>query len=137
MREKTMLRMFSVVVLVSCVMAGAQITSSANLSCTVVAGGGGMACSGLVPHMANGKNLPMLSVTLFTIEPGGVVENRRPSVDLLIIGVNGGDLLNEKPPFLHVLLEKDAVTLMPREHPFRLRNKGSKSVELRLLEVRR
>src|SRR3954469_2464555 len=90
MREKTMLRMFSVVVLVSSVMAEAQITSSANLSCTVVAGGGGMACNGLVvPDMGNGKNLPMLSVTHFTIEPGGLVENPKPSVDLLIIGVNG------------------------------------------------
>jgi hypothetical protein len=78
-----------------------------------------------------------LFVTHFTIAPGAAVEEPSSSSDCLIIGINGGDLVNEKPPFLHVSLEKDAVTLMPKEQPFRLRNKGSQDVEFRLLEIRR
>jgi hypothetical protein len=38
---------------------------------------------------------------------------------------------------LHVSLEKDSVTLMPKEQPFRLRNKGSDDAEFRLIEIRR
>ncbi len=123
--------------LVGPTMALAQVTSSANLGCTVVAAGG-MSCNGIAfPDTEKGKNLPRLTVTHFTVEPGAAVDEPRPSSDLLIIGINGGDLVNEKPPFLHVSLEKDAVTLMPKEQPFRLRNKSSVSIELRLLEIRR
>lgn len=53
------------------------------------------------------------------------------------MSISGGDLLNEKAPFLHVSLEKDNVTLMPKEQPFRLRNKGSDNVEFRMIEIRR
>jgi len=97
-----------------------------------------MACNDLsVPDAEKVKNLPNLTVTHFTIEPGAAVEEARPSSDCLIIGINGGDLVNEKPSFLHVSLEKDVVILMPKQHPFRLRNKGSENIELRLLEIRR
>ena|SRR5579864_4783049 len=127
--------MLALVVLI--VPATAQVTSSANLGCTAVAPRG-MACNGLsVPGTEKGKSLPKLFVTHFTIEPGGAVEEPGSSSDCVIIGVNGGDLVNEKPPFLHVSLEKDTVTLMPKEQPFRLRNKGSENVEFRLLEIRR
>ena len=36
----------------------------------------------------------------------------------MIIGINGGDLLNEKAPFLYVALAKDHVTLMPKDKNF-------------------
>lgn len=45
--------------------------------------------------------------------------------------------MNEKAPFLHVSLQKDSVSLMPKEQPFRLRNKGSTDVKFRLIQIQR
>src|SRR6202051_492923 len=107
--------MLAVLVLIGPLMTTAQVTSSANLGCTVLAPRG-MSCNGIaVPDTEKGTNLPKLSVTHFTIAPGAEVEEPSSSSDFLIIGINGGDLVNEKPPFRHVSLEKDAVTLMPKE----------------------
>ena len=116
----------------------AQVTSSSNLGCTVVAAGG-MSCNGIgIPETKNEeKKAPKLFVTHFILEPGATLDQPSTSSDCLIIGINGGDLFNDKVPLLHVSLEKDAVTLMPRDQPFRLRNKGSDNVEFRLIEVRR
>jgi hypothetical protein len=118
----------------------AQITSSGGLGCTVVAGGG-MACIGpvAVPIAQNGekKNPPELLITHFRLEPGAALDQPNRSSDCLILSINGGELVNEREPFLHVPLEKDSVTLLPREQPFRLRNKSSQSVEFRLVEVKR
>ena len=118
-------------------LATAQVTSSANLGCTVVAPNG-MSCNGIaVPdEKLGGKKVPKLFVTEITLRPGAELEPPADS-DCLLIGTKGGDLLNEKPPFLHVDLGKDSVTLMPREQPFRLRNKGSENVEFRMIEIRR
>jgi hypothetical protein len=116
----------------------AQITSSGNLGCTVVASGG-MACNGIVSPETKeeGRKLPKLFITHFVLEPGAALDQPSSSSDCLLVGINGGDLLNENAPLLHVSLEKDSVTLMPRERPFRLRNKGSDTVEFRLIEIRR
>ena len=118
--------------------ATAQVISSENMGCTVVAGGG-MSCNGIGDgkQEENEKKIPKLFITHFLLEPGAAFEQPSPSSDCLIIGINGGDLLNEKLPLLHVSLEKDSVTLMPKEQPFRLRNKGSDNVEFRLIEIRR
>ena len=129
--------MLTFLALIGPAIAAAQITSSGNLGCTVFAAGG-MSCNGIgTPEAELGKNLPKLFVTHFTIASGAVLEKPGASSDCLIVGINGGDLVNEKPPFLHVSLEKESVTLMPKEQPFRLRNKSAASVEFRLLEIRR
>ena len=119
-------------------MATAQITSSRNLGCTVVAPRG-MSCNGIVSPETKeeGKKLPKLFITDFILEPGAALDQPSSSSDCLLVGINGGDLVNENAPFLHVSLEKDSVTLMPREQPFRLRNKGSDTVEFRLIEIQR
>jgi hypothetical protein len=125
--------------LISCTsLAVAQITSSESLGCTVVPGGG-MACNGIgVPFTKHQKpKLPRLSITHFTFEPEAVIDRVASSSDSLIVGINGGDLLNEKPPGRHISLEKDFVTLMPKGEPFRLRNTGTERVEFRLIEIRR
>jgi hypothetical protein len=117
----------------------AQVTSSVNMGCTVVAAGG-IACNGIgvpVTKEPEEKKLPRLFVTHFILEPRAVLDQPNPSSDCLIIGINGGDLLNERWPLLHLSLEKDSVTLMPKEQAFRLRNKGANNVEFRLIEVRR
>jgi len=113
-------------------------TSVFNMGCTVTAAGG-MACNGIgAPETSEEKNkAPRLFVTHFALEPGAALDQPSSSSDCLIMGINGGDLLNERWPRLHVSLEKDSVTLMPREKPFRLRNKGSENVEFRLIEIRR
>lgn len=117
----------------------AQITSSGGLGCTVTASG--VACMGptAVPITSKGEenNLPKLLIARFRLEPGAALEQSNCASDCLILGINGGELVNEKEPFLHVSLEKDSVTLMPREQPFRLRNRSSESVEFRLVEIQR
>ncbi|MBV9075836.1 MAG: hypothetical protein JOZ10_19605 [Acidobacteria bacterium] len=119
-------------------LARAQVTSSANLACTVV-GVGGMACNGIgvPPSSEDNKKSPRMFVTRFTLEPGAALDQPSSSSDCLIVGIDGGDLVNERAPQLHVSLEKDSLTLMPREKPFRLRNKSAKSVEFRLIEIAR
>jgi hypothetical protein len=129
--------MVAVVILFCPAIATAQVTSSANSGCTVGAAGG-MACNGIgVPENQEGKKLPKLFVAHFILQPGAALDQPSPSSDCLIVGVSSGDLLNEKAPFLHVSLERDSVTLMPREQPFRLRNKSADNVEFRLIEIRR
>jgi hypothetical protein len=123
------------------VMATAQLISSENLACTVVAAGG-MACNGIgtAETEKEEKKLPKspkLLVTHFTLQPGAALDQPSPSSDCLLVGINGGGLLNEKAPFLHVSLERDSVILMPREQLFRLRNKGTDAVEFRLIEIQR
>ena len=118
--------------------ASAQVISSSNLGCTVVAPSG-MSCNGIgIPETKSaGKHTPKLYITNFVLEPGAVLEQPSSSSDCMLVGINGGDLVNEKTPFLHVSLEHDSVTLMPKEQPFRLRNKGSDKVEFRMIEIRR
>jgi hypothetical protein len=139
-----MLRVFVTAFLFLCgpLLASAQIISSSNLGCTVGTPSGGMVCTGIssIPDAKDKeKKLPKLSVTHFIIKPGAALERTQTgcSSDCLIIGINGGDLLNEQAPFLHVSLAKDSVTLMPKEQPFRLSNKGLNDVEFFLIDVQR
>jgi hypothetical protein len=88
-------------------MAAAQVFSSENLACTVVAAGG-MACNGIGASGIKGvdKKVPKLFVTHFTLEPGAALDEPSSPSDCLIIGIQGGDLVNEKLPSLHVSLER-------------------------------
>jgi hypothetical protein len=115
----------------------AQVISSGNFGCTVgPAGGMGMRCNGITSPNSRGKE-PQLFVTHVVVETGAALNFPNSSSDYLIIGIRGGNLMNEKPPFRPVSLEKDVVTLMPRGQPFRLRNKAKDKVEFQLIEIRR
>jgi len=120
----------------------AQVASSANLACTVTASGG-MGCNGIVSgdlarKSATDKGQPELSVTSFTLEPGAALDQTAsPCCDAIILGIAGGELVNEKLPSRYVSLTPDSVTLLPKGEAFLLRNKGSQSVELRLIEIKR
>ena len=126
-------------------MAVAQIASSASYGCTIVHGG--MSCDGLVaPSRAPGaakspieesKKGPTLSILDIRLEPGASFKSTSFPGDCVLLGINGGDILNEMAPFRHVDLEKNAMTLMPREQPFMLRNESSKTVEFRVIEIQR
>jgi len=116
----------------------AQVTPSTNLGCTVIASGG-MSCNGIgVPpkkaRTADNKH-PDLSVTHFIIEPGAALDRPTNSCDVLILGIAGGELVNERPPAKYLSLAPDSVILLPKGRPFRLRNTSPKDVELRLIEI--
>jgi mannose-6-phosphate isomerase-like protein (cupin superfamily) len=59
-------------------------------------------------------------------------------IDVLIVGMNSGELLNEKKsPQNHVDVSNGLVMLMPKEEPYLLRNIGKENLELLVIEVRK
>ena len=116
----------------------AQVTSSENMGCTVIKGG--MSCNGPSPGLKKfeeGKKGPKLRIWNLKLEPGAAFVQPSALSDCVVLGINGGEVLNEKAPFLHVSLAKNSVILMPKEQPFRLRNTGTESVEFRVIEIQR
>jgi mannose-6-phosphate isomerase-like protein (cupin superfamily) len=58
--------------------------------------------------------------------------------DVLIVGMNNGELVNEKKsPQNHVGVSSGSVMLMPKEERYLLRNIGKESLELLVIEVRK
>jgi hypothetical protein len=142
-RGAFMRAIFAIVALCCPVIAIAQIAPSFNSGCTI-GPQGSMSCGGLGPRPGaaespneEGKKGPSLSTLYIRLEPEGTFESRSFPGDCVLIGINGGDLLNEKAPFRHLYLDKDTVTLMPKEQPFRLRNHSSKTVEFQVIEIQR
>jgi hypothetical protein len=129
--------MIALVALFGPAIAVAQVTSSENMGCTVIQGG--MSCNGLSPGLDSfeGKKGPKLRIWNLKLEPGAAFVQPSALSDCVVLGINGGEVLNEKAPFLNVSLAKNSVILMPKELPFRLRNKGTESVELRVIEIQR
>ena len=127
--------MLAVAALCCPMMAMAQITSSENLGCTVMVGGA-TACNGIGSGPNDPNNRASLFVTDMRLEAGASLDSPNVLSDYLILGIKGGDLLNEKTPFRHVSLDKDSVTLMRKGKRFRLRNSGSVTVEFRVIEIR-
>lgn len=121
------------------IMVSVQVSPSGNMVCTVV-GTGGLSCNGPGPIATRNdreKKSPQLLDGLFIVKPGAALDQPNPFVDCRIVGIARGDLVNEKAPFLHVSLQKDSVTLMPKEQPFRLRNRGPMDVKFRLIQIQR
>ena len=57
---------------------------------------------------------------------------------MLIVGMNGGELVNEKKSLQnHVNVSSGLVMLMPKEEPFLLRNIEKENLELLVIEVRK
>lgn len=97
-----------------------------------------MTCNGPgVPQTEREKDRPRLIVTDMRLEAGASWNCPDAFSDYLVLGINGGDLINEKPPFLHVSLDEGSVTLLPSGRLFRLRNDGSKMVEFGVIEIQR
>jgi hypothetical protein len=74
---------------------------------------------------------------LIKLAPGASFNSWDSEPDRLIFGINGGILVNELTPVGEVSLEKDSVTLMPRELAYRLRNTTSRTIAFRIAQVRR
>jgi hypothetical protein len=79
-----------------------------------------------------------LFVTRYRLAPGAPLRTPVAGQDAVIVGMNNGELSNEKKsPPSHVNVSNGSVLLMPKEEPFLLRNVGKESVELLVIEVRK
>ena len=80
---------------------------------------------------------PNLFVTRFVLAPGAPLNPLVEGTDVLIVGMNNGELVNEKKsPQSHVTVSNGLVMLMPKQEPYLLRNVGKENLELLVIEVR-
>jgi hypothetical protein len=87
---------------------------------------------------ASAVSRPKLFVTRCTLAPGAPLNPLVERTDVLIVGMNNGELVNEKKsPQSHVEVSNGLVMLMPKEEPFLLRNIGKENLELLVIEVRK
>ena len=81
---------------------------------------------------------PELFVTRCILAPGAPLNPLVEGTDVLIVGMNSGELVNEKKsPQSHVNVSSGLVMLMPKEQPYLLRNIGKVNLELLVIEVRK
>ena len=128
-------------ILLSAVTATAQILPTSNGSCRVTASGL-ESCnwmSGVSHEKAhNDTDGPrsQLFVTRCILAPGAPLNPSVEGRDVLIVGMNNGELVNEKKsPQSHVNVSNGLVILMPKEEPYLLRNTGKEKLELLVIEV--
>src|SRR5215475_3373055 len=77
-----------------------------------------------------------LFVTRCILAPGAPLNPFVEGRDVLIVGMNNGELVNEKKsPQSHVNISNGSVILMPKEEPYLLRNTGNEKLELLVIEV--
>jgi hypothetical protein len=140
--------MFCLFALLGALTATAQIMPTASGSCSV-APSGVHGCSWLsAVNLRNATtskttgaaddSLSALIVTRFVLAPGAPLNPLVEGTDVLIVGMNNGELLNEKKsPRSHVNVSNGLVMLMPKEEPYLLRNIGKENLELLVIEVRK
>ena len=128
-------------ILLSAVTATAQILPTSNGSCRVAASGL-ESCnwmSGVSHEKAhNDTDGPrsQLFVTRYILAPGAPLNPSVEGRDVLIVGMNNGELVNEKrSPQSHVNVSTGLVILMPKEEPYLLRNTAKEKLELLVIEV--
>ena len=81
---------------------------------------------------------PKLLVTRYILAPGAPLNPPVERTDVLIVGMNGGELVNEKKSLQnYVNVSSGLVMLMPKEEPYLLRNIGKENLELLVIEVRK
>jgi hypothetical protein len=131
----------------SALAASAQVLPTTGGSCSVSATGV-MGCESLsTPPLKKADGArdwsvrnghPQLFVTEFKLSPGATLNRMAQGQDVLIIGMEDGELLNEtKSPPLRVDLRNDSVVLMPKEELYSLRNIGKKDVHFLVVHTRR
>jgi mannose-6-phosphate isomerase-like protein (cupin superfamily) len=97
------------------------------------------------PNEATGKTTHLaddvqseLFVTRFILAPGAPLNPLIEGREVVIVGMNNGELLNEKKsPPTHVNVRNGLVMLMPKGEPYLLRNVGKTKLELLMIEVRK
>jgi mannose-6-phosphate isomerase-like protein (cupin superfamily) len=125
-------RTMSLFALFSGFCAAGQVHPASNGSCTV-SPSGVMGCQWM-----SGVKGSKLFVTRYKLAPGAPLSTPVDGQDAVIVGINSGELSNEKKsPPSHVNVSDGSVILMPKEEPYLLRNVGKESVDLLLIEVRK
>ena len=77
-------------------------------------------------------------VTRYLLAPGAPLNQTAEGRDIVIVGLNDGELQNEKKATQgHVNVTSGSVMLMPKEEPYLLRNVGKDALQLLLIEVRK
>ena len=85
-----------------------------------------------------GVQTSKLFVTHYILSPGAPLHSPVEGRDAAIVGMNNGELVNEKKSAPnHVTLSRDSVMWMPKEEPYLLRNVGKENIELLLIEIRK
>jgi hypothetical protein len=140
--------MFCLFVLLSGYRSEAQVLPASNGSCAVTATGL-MDCDWVsainlrrpgTPKAIDtpADSRPKLFVTRYILAPGAPLNPRVEEADALIVGMNNGELVNEKrSPQIHVDVSSGVVMLMPKEEPCLLRNVGKENLELLVIEFRK
>jgi hypothetical protein len=81
---------------------------------------------------------PKLFVTRCILVPGAPLSPLVEGTDVLIVGMNNGEFVNEKKsPQSHVNVSSGLVMLMPKEEPYLLRNTGKENLDLLVIEIRK
>jgi mannose-6-phosphate isomerase-like protein (cupin superfamily) len=139
---------FCLFVLLCGLTAAAQILPTSNGSCGIGISGV-MSCdwmSGISLRKIDAKKTTdtaaaessKLFITRCILAPGAPLNPLVEGTDVLIVGMNNGELVNEKKsPQSHVNVSSGLVMLMPKEEPYLLRNIGKENLELLVIEVRK
>lgn len=81
---------------------------------------------------------PRPFVTRYILAPGAPLGPLAEGRDVLIVGMNNGELVNEKKfPQSHVAVSTGLVMLMPKGEPYLLRNIGKENLDLLVIDVRK
>ena len=118
---------FCLLVLLSNLTAAAQILPASNGSCGIGASGA-ISCdlvSAISLREADAKKTTdtaaaessKLFVTRYILAPGAPLNLLAEGNDVFIVGMNIGELINEKSPASHVNVYSGLVMLMPKEEP--------------------
>jgi hypothetical protein len=99
-----------------------QVLPASNGSCSV-------SPSGLERcQWMSGVKSSKLFVTRYILAPGAPLNPPVEGHDALIVGMNNGELVNEKKsPPSHVSASNGLVMLMPKEEPYLLRNMAKRA----------
>jgi|SRR5271167_87132 len=124
----------------------AQVQPTSYGLCAVAATGL-MRCEGIStpPVTFNGDKPAMpkadakgVFVTRYTLEPGAPLHRMVEGHDVIVVGMNDGELINEaKAPQTHMNVTNGTVMLMPKEETYLLRNIGKQNLDLLLIVVRK
>jgi len=90
------------------------------------------------PPDTSEKKRPKLFITRCILAPGAPLSPLVKGHDLLIVGMNSGEFVNEKKsPPSHVDVFPGLVMLMPKKEPYLLKNVGKQSLDLVVIDVRK
>lgn len=114
-----------------------RITASGVQSCDWMSAGAVRKADKMKTPDTSPDSRRKLFVTRCILAPAAPLNPLVEGTDVLIVGVNNGELVNEKKsPQSHVNVSNGLVMLMPKEEPYLLRNIAKENLELLVIEIR-